>query len=68
MIYLQINGEDLYKSSIDHNSLRNTEKIYYSYNNTAAISVFDLREDNQLNSILGIIRTIFVCGVLTVGI
>eukprot|EP00831_Metopus_contortus_P005409 TRINITY_DN12048_c0_g2_i4.p2 TRINITY_DN12048_c0_g2~~TRINITY_DN12048_c0_g2_i4.p2 ORF type:complete len:150 (-),score=47.88 TRINITY_DN12048_c0_g2_i4:3-452(-) len=51
--------------------LRITEKEIVSPTDSAFeetyIAVFDLREDTQMDALLGIISTIFVCVMLTIG-
>ena len=55
-----------YSPSKNHSNLRQDEKRYFIHNENI-IAIFDITYDNDLNAILGIVRTIFVCSVLTVG-
>ena len=68
IIYLQYTnntGFYIWNSNTSYTSLRYYE-IYYCSVDTF-ISVFDLRYDVKLTSILNIARTVFVCVVLTLG-
>lgn len=54
-----------WNGDIGYNDLRYNEIFYYSYNDI--ISIFDLRYDSKLISLLNIFKTLFICIVLTLG-
>ena len=68
IIYLSwsnFTGTFLWQQGISFNDLRYTE-IYYT-SNSDITSIFDIRYDARLSSLLNIMKTIFICVVLTLG-
>ena len=64
----ETDNEILYEDG-SYLDLRLADRSYYSSLNAqgdiVAMSIFNLEKDSELNAILGIFRTIFVCLVLT---
>ncbi len=71
LIYAKARNMEYTDDSTDVNDLRNSEKeIVTPSNDTLGdyyISVFDLRAETHMDAWLGIVQTIFVCIVLTIG-
>ncbi|OMJ77735.1 hypothetical protein SteCoe_22604 [Stentor coeruleus] len=68
LVYLSwtnVTGDYDWNGDINYNDLRYNEIFYYSYKNI--ISIFDLRYDSKLISLLNIFKTLFICVVLTLG-
>jgi class 3 adenylate cyclase len=54
-----------WQADTDYNDLRYNEIYYYSKDNF--VSIFDIRYDTKLTSLLNIFKTIFICMILTFG-
>jgi hypothetical protein len=71
IIYLQAMQLKFEDTSINLDYLRNTEKEIVAASNDALtdqyLAVFDLRPDTWMDALLGILQTIFVCIMLTIG-
>ena len=63
--YKNDTGKYVWESKKSYSSLRYHEIYYASLDDF--ISIFDLRYDSKLTSLLNIMRTIFICIVLTLG-
>jgi class 3 adenylate cyclase len=59
-------NEFKWESNTHHGDLRFNEK-HYAETDYNLVAVFDLRAETQLSALLNILRTIFVCVVLTLG-
>lgn len=71
LIYLEAGPLSYEDSTVDINALRLEERnLVYPTNsscNSFYVAIFDMRSSVQLDSMLSIIQTIFVCIVLTIG-
>ena len=59
----------LFETSTSYLNLRKSDRQYYSHldesGEIAIMSILNLEKDSELNAILSLFRTIFVCFVLT---
>jgi hypothetical protein len=71
IILLKARNMSFTSATVNEYDLRNTEKEIVSPSNSAFsdeyISVFDLRADTWMDALFGIIQTVFVCIMLTIG-